>query len=411
MRILMLNQAFYPDVVATGQYAADLAAYLAACGHEVEVIAARRGYDNPRLRFAPREVWRGVRIRRAPVLGLGKASRWRRALDFAGFLVGASLYLALSRRADAVIALTSPPLIAFLAALWVRWRGGRLFYWVMDLNPDEALAAGWLRAGSWTARLLDRCSRFSLMHAHTVIALDRFMQSRLIAKGVPAAKIRVLPPWPLDDHVRFDATARREFRAQWGLDGKFVVMYSGNHSPCHPLDTLLEAARRLASHPGIAFCFVGGGSEHQKVRCFAEQHQLNNILCLPYQPLERLRGSLSAADLHVVVMGDPFLGIVHPCKIYNILALGAPVLYIGPEESHVSDLMKTLPAPPAFYPARHGEASRVAAHILAASQAPPAERFSRLDARHSRDTLLPWLASCVEEAKTAACGAPGEHQR
>ena len=44
MRILILNQAFYPDVVATAQYAAELAAYLAAQGHEVEVIAARRGW-------------------------------------------------------------------------------------------------------------------------------------------------------------------------------------------------------------------------------------------------------------------------------------------------------------------------------------------------------------------------------
>src|SRR5439155_2433474 len=50
------------------------------------------------------------------------------------------------------------------------------------------------------------------------------------------------------------------------LDDKFVVMYSGNHSPCHPLDTLLEAARRLEKERDIVFCFVGGGSEWAKIK-------------------------------------------------------------------------------------------------------------------------------------------------
>ena len=123
--------------------------------------------------------------------------------------------------------------------------------------------------------------------------------------------------------VHFDAAGRAKFRAAHGLTDKFVVMYSGNHSPVHPLTTLLAAAQRLASDPRYVFCFVGGGSEHPKVKTFAAQHGLKNILCLPYQPLAELAGSLSAADLHVVVMGDPFVGTIHPCKIYNILTVGA----------------------------------------------------------------------------------------
>ena len=55
-------------------------------------------------------------------------------------------------------------------------------------------------------------------------------------------------------------------------------------------------------------------------------------------------GSLSAADLHVVVMGEAFVGIVHPCKIYNILAVGAPVLYLGPCPSHVTEILDEMPA-------------------------------------------------------------------
>src|SRR5439155_3330376 len=140
-------------------------------------------------------------------------------------------------------------------------------------------------------------------------------------------------------------------------------------SPCHPLDTLLAAAERLQTNSKIVFCFVGGGSEKPKVEQFAASRGLQNIKCLPYQPLTQLSASLSAADLHVVVMGDRFVGIVHPCKIYNIIAIGAPFLYIGPEESHISDLLKRHTNGINARSARHGEVEEVVAHIQAAAGA------------------------------------------
>src|ERR1039458_2739296 len=168
----------------------------------------------------------------------------------------------------------------------------------MDLNPDEAIAAGWLREKSLTARVLSSVLSHSLRMSGVVVALDRFMKARIEAKGIEPKKILVVPPWAHDDHVRFDFVGREEFRKLHGLSNKFVVMYSGNHSPCHPLDTLLEAAERLTDRDEIAFCFVGGGSEFKKVQERVQDRSLRNVLCLPYQRSEKLSGSLSAADLH-----------------------------------------------------------------------------------------------------------------
>ena len=42
MTILILNQAFYPDVAATAQHATDLAFELRKRGHEVTVVAGRQ---------------------------------------------------------------------------------------------------------------------------------------------------------------------------------------------------------------------------------------------------------------------------------------------------------------------------------------------------------------------------------
>lgn len=89
-------------------------------------------------------------------------------------------------------------------------------------------------------------------------------------------------------------------------------MYSGNHSPVHPLDTLIEAALQLRGDPGFAFLFIGGGSEFNRVKQIVAERQLANVRCLPYRPLSELSASLSAADAHVFVMGDPFVGLIHP---------------------------------------------------------------------------------------------------
>src|ERR687897_807157 len=110
MKFLLLNQCFYPDVMATAQYLTDLAVGLVEEGHDVTVVASNRGYDNPSQRFPRRETWRGIKIIRISSLALGKETRWRRAANFASFLLNCSLRLMLLSRFDVVVGLTSPPL-------------------------------------------------------------------------------------------------------------------------------------------------------------------------------------------------------------------------------------------------------------------------------------------------------------
>lgn len=372
MRFLLLNQTFHPDVMATAQYLTDVARALSAAGHEVSVIASRRAYDDPQKQFAADESWNGVRIRRVWTSRLGKAAKWRRAVDFASFVLACAWRLLFEPRPDVVVALTSPPLISFLGACFARLRRARFVYWVMDLNPDEAIAAGWLRERSFVARVLNALSIYSLRTASEVVVLDRFMRERIAAKGIALDKIIVLPPWSQDDAVHYDGQGREKFRAAHGLTDKFVVMYSGNHSPCHPLTNLLEAAKEFArqSSSRVMFCFVGGGSGFAKVKQFAAEHALSNIICLPYRPLNELAASLSAADVHVVVMGDSFVGTIHPCKIYNILAVRTPVLYVGPPESHVTEILQKLASPEVGVRVGHGDIPGTIASI------------NRLESRH-----------------------------
>jgi hypothetical protein len=400
MNILLLNQAFYPDVVSTAQHASDLAIGLTQAGHNVTVVCNSQGYDDPQLRFPSRENWNGVKIVRVRSTGFGKRSKWRRAADFGTFMASCAFRLWSLPKFDVVVAMTSPPLISFLATLAVPARARSLVFWSMDLNPDQAIAAGWLNAKSPVGRLLSRMSVHSLRRADRIIALDRFMKDRIEAKGIPAEKVTVIPPWPHDDHVRFDPEGREEFRAKHGLSNKFVVMYSGNHSPCHPLETLLQAAERLAENEDIAFCFVGGGSEFGKVKEHAQSRGLHNVVCVPYRPLEELAGSLSAADLHAVVMGDEYVGIVHPCKIYNVLAVGKPFLYIGPAESHVTDIIGKSSA----FISSHGDVEGVVKNILRAMRnavLDPPRATEGAAASFSKDRHVAQMISVIDHSEIA----------
>lgn len=394
MKVLIVNQAFYPDVVATAQKASDLALHLAQAGHEVTVLASNRAYDQPSRRFANEENWQGVRIARTGGTGFGKGAKWKRLLDFGTFWLACLAKLFSLPRQDRVLALTSPPLIAFPAALFVKCKGGELISWIMDLNPDEAVAAGWMREGSLGHRAMAAALNYSLRASSRVVVLDRFMADRVRGKGVQAERIDVIPPWAHDTSVRFDGEGRDRFRHEHGLEGKFVVMYSGNHSPCHPLDSVLEAARELRKEQDIHFCFVGGGAEFGKVKRFAESRRLENVLCLPYQPFERLAGSLSAADLHLVAMGDPFVGIVHPCKIYDILTIGSPCLYVGPRESHVGDLARLAMH---LYASEHGDVAMIVRNIRAAAGRREHGRGAVEAARgYSQQVLVPRMAAALE---------------
>jgi glycosyltransferase involved in cell wall biosynthesis len=233
--------------------------------------------------------------------------------------------------------------------------------------------------------------------------------------------------------VRFDPAGREQFRAAHGLRDKFVVMYSGNHSPVHPLDTLMQAAERLKDDQSITFCFIGGGSEFKRVQRWAlvenaeklktetlkvdgknelqpspfqmsgfQLSAFQNVLCLPYQPLAQLSGSLSAADAHVVVMGDAMPGLVHPCKIYNILAVGAPVIYIGPKPSHVTEVLDQTGGDYRAIRVAHGAVDILAEQIQDLRQKTAGERRSlpmEVTAAFSKAVLLPELIAALEKLR------------
>jgi colanic acid biosynthesis glycosyl transferase WcaI len=314
---------------------ADAAAELVRRGHRVVVLTSDRGYDDPSVRYPRREVIEGVEVRRIPFASFGKRSMTVRLLGGVSFTFQAIFRGLALRPLHAVLVSTAPPMASVAAVAIAALRRLPLKYWVMDLNPDQVVALGLARENSLAARLLDRLNRLVLRRAADVVVLDRFMAERVNRKLEVGHKLSVIPPWPHEDHLEIVDHARNPFRQRQGLTGKRVVMYSGNHGPSNPITTILRAAERLRARPELVFLFVGGGVGKREVEDVAGP----TIRSLPYQPLSELKYSLSAADVHLVTVGQAVVGIVHPSKVYGALAVGRPVLLVGPRASHVGELL------------------------------------------------------------------------
>jgi len=189
-------------------------------------------------------------------------------------------------------------------------------------------------------RTYDWFNRLILSQASDVVALDRFMAARLTKKRDVSAKMKIMPPWPHDGHLEVVKHENNPFRKQHGLDGKFVIMYSGNHALSNPITTILDAALKMQDQTDVVFMFIGGGIGKKEVEKAIADHKPKNIISLPYQPLDTIKYSLSAADVHIVSIGNGLVGVVHPCKVYGAMAVQRPILLLGPDPCHVSDLIR-----------------------------------------------------------------------
>lgn len=338
-KLLIISQVYVPDPAAVGQHVADVAEEMVRRGWQVIVYAAARGYEDSSQRYASREFRNGVDVRRLPLSSFGKGSIGVRLLAQTLFVAQAVLRGLCVPRVSALLVSTSPPFAGFAGAVVALLRRVPFIWWVMDLNPDQMIVAGKLPGSSPLARAFDWMNVFTLKRAAAVIALDHFMAARLSAKRDVRKKLHVIPPWAHENHLEVVAHDANPFRTQHRLADKFVVMYSGNAGITSPLDTLLDAASRLRDDDRIRFVFIGGGVVKNRIDALVATEKPSNIFSLPYQPLDRIKYSLSAADIHVVSIAPDAVGVVHPCKIYGAMALGKPVLALAPRNSHAGEII------------------------------------------------------------------------
>lgn len=349
MRVLILNQTFYPDVAATAQHMWDLARHLQAAGHQVTAIASRNVYGSEQTAFLAREAVQGIDIIRVGGRALGKRSTLHRMADFLGFYIRAATKLISVPAPDVIIGLTSPPMISLLAEALTRVRrrpgGGRIrfIYYVMDVYPDAAIASGMFRGRGLIDRLFSFFTRRTLRRADAIIALGRDMKDLLLRRyGAKACgeKIHVVTPWADGRELFAIPKSGNPLAATLKLDQSFNVVYSGNFGIPHDLETIRQAIELTANDAGLSWVFIGAGKRLKELETQAQSRAWPHVRILPYQPRELLNQSLNLADVHLVSQLPAFTGIVVPSKLFGIMAVARPTIMVGPADCEVSRILQ-----------------------------------------------------------------------
>jgi glycosyltransferase involved in cell wall biosynthesis len=342
MRIIILNQFFYPDHSATSQLMTELAESLVERGLQVTAVAGRGRYNGGE-RLAPKEEHKGVRIERAWSTSFGKRSALGRVKDYLSFHYGAFMMLLRLPRHDLVMALTTPPLIGWVALIVGRLRRMRVMMLVQDIYPDIAIALGTLPAGNPATRLIDWVSCRTLKRADRIVVLSECMRERIAAKigEARAARIDVIHNWADGSNIRpLLKDEANPFAVEHGLNDAFVVLFSGNLGRVNEFSTVLETAKLLRERPDIVFLFVGDGANAEAVEEYSRRHKLTNVRLLPYQPRSQLRFSLGAGQALLVTLADGLAGLSVPSKAYAIMAAGRPILFVGDPRCEIASIVE-----------------------------------------------------------------------
>lgn len=333
-RLLMYTNYFYPEVATTGQILTELAEGLSET-FDVTVICEVPSYAMPlddkyktqKYYFEKYKGIKVVRVRVPEVNKQSKISRVKYILSYFFNCIGATRKLG---KFDLVFTVTQPPVLGGILGTIGKWMtGGRLMYQIMDFNPEQTIAVHYagnkavLKAMMWW-------DKRSCRKSDVVVTLGRDMQETLIKRfeGEKIPNNVVINNW-IDENEIHPLPADDEkvmaFKKQYGIEGKFVIMTSGNIGLYYDFENILKIMEEHKDNKDVVFMFVGDGLVKPKLQAYAEKKQLMNVIFAPFQKKEDLIYSLNAADVHIVTNAKGIKGVSVPSKIYGILAVNKPI--------------------------------------------------------------------------------------
>jgi len=339
--IWILSELYYPEDSATGHNVTNVAEGLAE-SFNVRALCAQPTYQARGLKAPINEVHNKVRIHRCGATSLNKDVLAFRLVNLV--TISLSIFfnaLARIKRGNVVLVVTNPPTLPFVVFLACKIRGARIILRVEDVYPDALIAAGMVKADSTLVKVFNVLQRGLYKRVDRIIVLGRDMMQIVKRKMeddtsyvvliTNFADIEQIKPLPRDSN----ALLRR-----LGLIDKFVIQYSGNMGRTHGIESLLECAKILRAEDLFHFLFIGFGAKELWLKNNVQKFGLNNVTVLPLQPRSDLNSSLNACDLAIISFVKGMSGISVPCRMYNIMSAGKPILAVSDRESELSQVVE-----------------------------------------------------------------------
>ncbi|MBK1646838.1 hypothetical protein CKO25_19810 [Thiocapsa imhoffii] len=279
-------------------------------------------------------------LRMIPGPDYDRRSLWRRAWSWCAFFLRALREVFRSDRDTLLLIVSNPPFLAAVGWIAAMFRGQRYCVLVYDLYPGVLVKLGQLRDQGLLARGWRLFNRQVWGRAQIVFTIGAYMAENLRREGGQDCDVRVVPVWADVEFVRPLPKEQNPFVQSLGWADRTIVLYSGNLGDTHNLDSLLDVANRLRGRDDLGFLIIGSGSKWAALCAYVEEHQLQNVKLLPFQPESMLPQTLPAGDVAVVSMEPAIAGYMVPSKSYYYLAAGSALLAIVPPGNEVADLVE-----------------------------------------------------------------------
>lgn len=333
--ILIYAHYYHPDVASTGQILKELAEGMLS-EFNITVICAVPSYegvvaDEYKIQKYYFDEINGVKIIRVRVNEFSKANKISRINNILTYFIRALIITFKSGKQDYVYAISQPPVLGGLLGVWGKWiKHAKYIYNIQDFNPEQVMAVNYSKS-KLILSLMMWLDKFSCKRADKVIVVGRDMvdtlKERFKGKKVPNHAFinnwiderNICPLETTEEHV----TA---FKQKYGLEDKFIVMYSGNIGLYYDLENLMHIIKKFKDEKNVVFTFVGTGSIKEKLVMYKNQHNIENVVFIPYQDKNDLIYSLNAGDVHWVVNAKGIKGVSVPSKLYGVMAVGKPIL-------------------------------------------------------------------------------------
>lgn len=348
MRILLYSYNYYPEPIGIAPLMTELAEGLVKRGHEVRVVTAMPWYPKSEIYEAYRgklylvEERNGVIIQRCYVRSSKKRTFFNRALFELSFMV-LSFFQALfgkyNQRPDILI-LTVPGLpVGIPASILGLIYNCPTILNLQDILPDAAVHVGLLTSKT-AIKIFTQLEKYNYRTATNISVISRGFTENLLGKNVPEEKITLVPNWVDVDFIKPLPKEDNYFRRKNGLEGKFIVLYSGNIALTQGLETVIDAATHLQDIPDIAVAIVGEERALEKLQEYCWQKEVKNVILRPFQPREKLPEMLSAADIGLVVQKSNVISFNMPSKIQVLLASGRAIIASVPNTGTAANAIR-----------------------------------------------------------------------
>lgn len=331
MKILIYSYNYHPEPIGIAPLMTELAEGLVKRGHQVRVITGmpnypqRRIYDEYQGKWYQTEERNGVTIQRCFLRIKSNPNLIDRLLLELSF-VASSLPQAFNGWRPDVILVTVPPLLVSLPASLL----GGIYNCPVVLNVQDILPEAGIRVGLIKNKLmilaLEAIEKFAYRASHTISVIADGFVDNLVNKGVPNNKIACIPNWVNLNFISSEAPKNNSWRKAHNLEGKFVVLYSGNIALTQGLETVIKAASRLGHIAEIAFVIAGESKSLERLQKYCMSCGADNVLLLPLQPREVLPQMLAAADVGLVVQKRNVVSFNMPSKIPLLMASDRPII-------------------------------------------------------------------------------------